>query len=289
MKKYITKLIFYIIIGIVFFVSWQSQSVVASELETASGELITSDAGMVIRVAPGEFLPISVKLINFGGRERVDVTIDYQVLDKNNNVLITQNETVAVETSASFVKNIQIPHSMAPGEYYALSKIVYRGQEVPATSRFSFSVEKKIAGIFVSMFILYVAIIIVVGIFFVVVSRLILKRRVSRNNPHEYGNVPQKDRIFYEIISDQIRQMRFHEGDKALEVVNGIEGLKIDENGKVLEINKDPAEIVALLMLQYEKYFGNKVQLDSLKKSGEAKDKMESINQNIEMIKKYFK
>lgn len=257
--------------------------------EPIKGDVKTSGEGLISRVAPGEFLPISVKLINFGGGRKVDATIYYQFLDKNNIVVLTESETVAVETTASFVKNIQIPHDLPPGKYSAASNVIYEGQEVPATSHFHFIVERKIAGIFVSQFILYGIITGLIGIAFAVVSRLIIKRRASRLAPHEYPEVPKQERLFYEIIGDIITQMRYRVGDRAIEVVRNIDGLVVNkESGRVLEINKDPAEIVALLLLQYQKEIGKKIGISPRKIDNETKERLRLIEKHLDIIKKYF-
>jgi len=266
---------------------WCNSQILAAEPKT--NEMETGSGRLISKVAPGEFLPISVKLINFGQGRRVDVDVDYQILNSNNVVVFSQSETVAVETTASFVKNIQIPLDLPPGEYIASSKITYEGQEVPATSKFEFTVERKIAGIFVSQLILYGTVTILVGIAFAVLSRLIIKRRACRLNPHEYSDVPKEERLFYEIISDIIMQMRYRAGDRAMEIANSIEGLVISkENGRVLKINKDPAEIVALLILQYQNSFGKKMVFSPRESDKETKELLRPVEKNLDIIKKYF-
>ncbi len=66
----------------------------------------TSSAGLVSRVAPGEFLPISMKLLNFGSAQKVDVTVSYQIIGPQQQEIYGAEETVAVETTAGFVKTI---------------------------------------------------------------------------------------------------------------------------------------------------------------------------------------
>ena len=263
-----------------------SPQVLAEEPETTGVK--TSGASLVSRVAPGEFLPISVKLVNFGKGQRVDVTINYQILCSHDKVVLSETETVAVETTASFVKNIQIPHNLLPGKYTASSNIIYEGQEVPATSKFQFTVERKIAGIFVSRLTLYGIITIFIGIVFAVISRLLIRRRFSRVKPYEYPKVPKKDRIFYEIISDIIMHMRSHIGDKAIELAGTIDGLIVKENGSILEINKDPAEITALLMIKYQKNLCRKVSILPRRTDKETKKCLCSVDKNLDIIKKYF-
>lgn len=261
----------------------------ALALETDEAELKTSGGSLISKVAPGEFLPVSVKLLNFGSGRRVDVTIDYNIFS-NGNVILTEQETVAVETTASFVKLIQIPLDMQPGKYTARSSIVYKDQVVPATAQFQFTVEKKIAGIFISQFIVYSVITLLVGTGFSVVSRMIIKkRRTGRLIPHDYSKVEKDERIFYEIISDTIGQMRFRAGDDALEIAQNIPGLKIDgETGKVLDIERNPAKIIALLVLRYETLLGRKVSFAPRKKGQKAEEKLASAKKNVEVVRKYF-
>jgi len=221
----------------------------------------TSNGGLTTRVAPGELLPISIKLTNFGGQSRADVTITYRILDQAGMEKISTSETVAVETTASFIKIIQIPTDFQPGNYTAESSILYKGQKVPGISSFQFVVERKILGIFMGQLIVYAIIALTVGIIFVFVSRMFMqKARVGRFDPHQYLDIPTADRLYYEIISDIIMQMRYRIGDQALEIATGIEGLSVDkENGKVLRIKKEPSKIIALLVSNYEKLLKQRI------------------------------
>src|SRR3989338_8773815 len=150
---------------------------------------------------------------------------------------------------------MQIPHDFSSGQYTVETSIAYPGQKVPATSSYQFSVERKFAGIFLSDLTFYGIMLLIVGIIFAVISRLIMKkRRDGRFTPHEYPEIPAKDRMFYEMISDIIMQMRYRVGDKAVDIANNVEGLVIEQNsGRVLEIKKATAQIIALLISNYEK------------------------------------
>ena len=253
-------------------------------------ELKTSGAGATTRVGPGEFVPIVVKLVNFGSGRRVDVTITYQFLDSTNTPIVTQQETVAVETTASFVEYIQVPHGTPPGTYTATSSIIYEGQEVPAVSQFQFTVEKKFASFFISDLLLYGGTTLGVGLIFAVVSRIIMKRRrASRLRPHEYSDIPKGERIYYEMMSDLVMQMRYSIGEKAIELTQSIEGLDLDpDSGRVLSITKSPAKVIALLVLQFEKESGKKVNL-ALRGSKEAtKKQVAPVDKNLFVVRKYF-
>jgi hypothetical protein len=252
-------------------------------------EVKTSGEVLALRVAPGELLPISVKFLNFGAGEKVDVAVMYRILDEKKNVLVTENETVAVETTASFIKNIQIPKSFAPGTYIAESSIVYKDQDVPATSNFQFTVEKKIFGVFQSDFYLYLLITLAVGALFAFLSRLFMKKRETRVVFHDYSSVPKGKRMYYEMVSDMIAQMHRSEGDRAYEMAGRIDGLTVDsDSGKVLEIKNDPAEIVTLLLIKYQTTFGNGAAIFPKSRAADTTEDITHLEKNVDIINTYF-
>jgi hypothetical protein len=62
----------------------------------------------------------------------------------------------------------------------------------------------------------------------------------------------------------------------------------LDEEEGVLNINKDPAEIIALLILKYERAFKKKIKYQPRKKSTELKNKLKAIEDNLAIARKYF-
>lgn len=214
-----------------------------------------------VKVAPGELLPVSVKLANFGGGKRVDVLITYLIITSTGEEIYHSDETVAVETTANFVKTIQIPFGTKPGIYTARTSITYKGQLVPATTQFSFTVQRKILGLFQSDFLLYGGITILLGIIVALLGYALIKRhRRGRFSPFDYSNVAHGERTFYEILSDTIMEMRQRVGDDALIIASHIDGLKIDKGtGRVLGLTEHPSKIIATLVSEYEKLLGKKV------------------------------
>jgi hypothetical protein len=213
------------------------------------------------KVADGETLNISVHLTNFGNNKRIDVKVKYSILNNNQEEIYTTNDTVAVETTASFIKKVQILQGTAPGTYTAKTSIIYPGQIAPAESQFSFIVERKIFGIFQNDFLiggLIIIFIIIVSIF--IGKKLIKERRKNRFEIIDYSNISRDKRIYYEIISDTIMQMRNRVGDDAFNIALDIDGLILDEeSGKVISISEKPSKIIATLVSKYEELLGQKV------------------------------
>lgn len=228
---------------------------------TKNARVDTSGAGLVTKVAPGELLPILVKLSNFGGGGRVDVLIEYVIITNEGDQIYSTSETVAVETTANFIKTIQIPFETNPGKYIAKSSVVYQGQTIPATTEFPFSVERKIFGFFQSDFFLYGGIIILISFITGILGHFWVKHhRKLRLLPVDYSDIPSNQRIFFEIISDTIMGMRVQVGEKALDIARRIDGLVIDEKTyRVLKLTEKPSKVIAELVSEYEKSLGKKV------------------------------
>lgn len=222
----------------------------------------TANEGADNRVAPGEFLPVSIKLVNFGSQTRVDVITTYTIFDSNNKQVYSESETVAVDTTASFVKRIQLPDTIKPGTYTLKSSIKYPYQEAPAVSSFPFKVEQKIGSFFISDIILYSSILVALLIagFLLMYLVVFFTNKKPRIRLQDYSDKPKDQIIYYEMLSDTIMQMRLRVGDKAIDIATRIDGLEIDEKtGRVLKITDHPAKIIATLVSEYEKKLGKKV------------------------------
>ncbi|HTE48781.1 MAG TPA: hypothetical protein VK675_02660 [Candidatus Paceibacterota bacterium] len=238
----------------IFISSVSAQGVKNARADAAS-------AGVPVKVAPGEFLPVEVTLKDFGSGSKVDVLIKYSIFDNSNKEIYSTSDTVAVVTTASFVKSVQIPESATPGVYVAKTSIIYLDQLSPATTEFSFTVERKILGVFQSDLILYGGLTTSISVLMVLLGYTLVKRiRAARLHVFDYSYIPKKERVFYEILSDAIMTMRMRVGDDALFVASNIDGLKIDsKTGKVVSFIGSPSKIIATLVKEYEEVLGKKV------------------------------
>lgn len=243
----------------------------------------------VLEIAPGEFLPIAVKLTNFGDKKEVQVLVNYEIQDAGDKVFFRLSEMVPVEATASFVKNIRLPITLPSGQYFAFSKINYPDQAAPAVSKFEFAVKRKFLGLFIDQLAIYSLVIIFIGGSFFVLSRIFIGRRTRRLALLDYAEVPKESRLFFELISDIIASSRKQNGDRALELAAEIDGLVLDEeDGRVLNVNKAPAEIIALLILKYEKAFKKKIKYQPRRSSREMKKQLKFLEENLAIARKYF-
>lgn len=237
--------------------------------ESQSRALQSTSDSLDVIVAPGELLPVSVRLSNFGGGKRVDVTVTYLITSEKGAQIYKTTETVAVETTNNFIKTIQIPTNAKPGNYSAKTSIQYQGQKTPATTQFSFRVERKYLGLFQNDFFLYGGGTLLISLLIIISGYYLVERKSpSRFAPIDYSNIPRKDRVFYELISDTVLGMRQKVGDQAFEIASKVPGLIINkDSGKVVKLSESPSKIVAELVSGYEKTLGKKVSFSFRKPS----------------------
>lgn len=248
-------------------------------------------------VAPGQSLPVSIKLLNMGGSGRVDVLLTYKILDFANNTVSEELETVAVETTANFIKQVKIPSDLKPGRYYLLADLEYPDQKFPAVAKIPFQVENKYLGLFLNQLLILAAVILGGFILIWLLVYFINKPRRVITSKFEYKKIPAKLKPYYELISDIILTMRLHLGDKAVKIANEIDGLNVSAQGEVLEIKKEPAEIVTLLTVAFQQnlnyqslYISQKAISQRLKSSSSphAKAEYEKTADLVQNVAKFF-
>jgi len=92
----------------------------------------------------GQRLLTSLKLINLGADKRVDVFLDYTIKDSEGKTILTQAETVAVETQANLVRYFSLPNNLNVGDYELFVKLSYQNKEALAKSSFEVVQEKSV-------------------------------------------------------------------------------------------------------------------------------------------------
>ena len=119
----IYKNIYHIFIAIIVSLILVLPSVSAQTNLTSSGTQVTNNSTNATKVAPNESVPISVKISNFGVPKRVDVTVNYIILDGSGNKINSTSDTVAVDTTATYIKYVHIPNGTKEGTYTAKTEL----------------------------------------------------------------------------------------------------------------------------------------------------------------------
>lgn len=93
-------------------------------------------------ITQGDDFPFRVEIYNMGdAQNRFDITLNYRVMDSNDNMVFNTEETLAVETSLAHDKSIKLPLSTKPGKY-TLKVFANYGEKL-ATGAVSFELKKK--------------------------------------------------------------------------------------------------------------------------------------------------
>lgn len=88
-------------------------------------------------VSPGERVSAEIMIYNLGETGRIDANIGYIVKDSNGKTIVDNEESIAIETQASFIKTIQLPRDIAYGYYLLYIKVSYNGNVASASDDFS--------------------------------------------------------------------------------------------------------------------------------------------------------
>jgi|GEM_PF-2513490 len=85
---------------------------------------------------PGETINFQIYVTNMGSTQKFDYTIKYLVVDDTGKVITRKEETLAVQTTASVNRNIQLPKSILPGKYYLQAISDYGNKQAKSVSEF---------------------------------------------------------------------------------------------------------------------------------------------------------
>lgn len=93
-------------------------------------------------ISPNSQMLATIKLINIGSAGRIDVFLEYSMLDPEGETIFNKRETVAVETQANFIRTFDIPADARTGLYKMRARMVYADGKY-ADSELSFNVIKS--------------------------------------------------------------------------------------------------------------------------------------------------
>jgi len=109
----ILPMILFLIVSCMTFAICNSAPVSAAQPFNVDIDLPTTYSA----VSPGTEMWFTIKLLNLANSKRVDVTLNYELLDRDNTSIVHNSKTVAIETQASFVADLKLPADAASGDY----------------------------------------------------------------------------------------------------------------------------------------------------------------------------
>ncbi len=95
-------------------------------------------------IKSGQEILSEIELTNLGDVGKVDVSVEYSIRDRDNNVLIKEHEELAVETRVEYEKKFLIPEDIESGDYVFYVAIFYDGEVASSSSWFSIKDKRTI-------------------------------------------------------------------------------------------------------------------------------------------------
>ncbi|QQG38606.1 MAG: hypothetical protein HYS32_03290 [Candidatus Woesearchaeota archaeon] len=95
-------------------------------------------------VLPGKKVLGQISLFNLGLLKRADVVVEYVVKDLEDNVIAMEQKTLAVETQASLLAELDLPSNIKPGVYVFAAKVKFNEEIATSTTFFTVIPQKKI-------------------------------------------------------------------------------------------------------------------------------------------------
>jgi hypothetical protein len=114
-------------ISVILKVEYEREKLLDLKIETITKEVV-----------PGEKLKYQVTIYNLGLTKKVDVFMNYTVKRvETDEVIVSEQETLAVETSSSFVRSIPIFENVEPGLYTIMAVGWYENKTASSIAAFS--------------------------------------------------------------------------------------------------------------------------------------------------------
>lgn len=122
------------------------------ESQTPLFDVKTEIPKQSLNIMPGEEIFITIILYNIKNVGLVDVNLDYTIKDGEGNTITKEQETLAVETQISFIKNFKIPENIKQGNYMFYVKANYDGKVGSASNWFTITKPLSINKIIIPAF-----------------------------------------------------------------------------------------------------------------------------------------
>jgi len=95
------------------------------------------------KVKAGEKIIAKLTIYNMGATQRVDTEITYSIKDLDGNIIISDKETIAVETVAEFTRTMLLPSYLQKGTYILDVMVTYNGLTAASSKTFEIIEEKE--------------------------------------------------------------------------------------------------------------------------------------------------
>ncbi|MCK4552811.1 hypothetical protein KAT80_01260 [Candidatus Pacearchaeota archaeon] len=117
----------------------EEKILIAIEVESREAlfDIKTEIPRKFLYVLPGEDLLAEIELYNLGEMGKVDAHLEYIIKNEQEEVIISEQDTLAVETRTNFIKTFKIPKDTEFGKYIFYVKVTYEGKVASASAWFN--------------------------------------------------------------------------------------------------------------------------------------------------------
>ncbi|MDO8623452.1 MAG: hypothetical protein Q7R52_04350 [archaeon] len=134
-------------------------------------------------VSPGGKIKMEIRIFNLVDKEIHNIKSYYIIKNFNNDVLITDNENLAVKDSTSIIKLIDLPKNTKYGKYIFITSINYDHSQAMASSFFEISKKPSVFRFSSDNFIYYLVLLVLIFIFGTIIFFFYF---ISSRNPVAY-------------------------------------------------------------------------------------------------------
>jgi len=132
-----------------------------------------------------EDLETQVTLIPMGEKQRMDVTLNYEIKDYNGNIYLTKSETLLIEEQIEFERNFDTG-SLPIGDYVIGLELIYPNGVAPSSAHFKV-VEPLPTNVFAMIVMILVILIMIILI--IIIILLIIRKIKENKKQQEISNV----------------------------------------------------------------------------------------------------
>ncbi|MFH1456049.1 MAG: hypothetical protein ABIF40_03810 [archaeon] len=95
------------------------------------------------KISLSEILFINISLTNFGEPGTNNVTLNYSIIDLNDNVILTEKESKIIGNNLDFIKIITLPEDIDVGHYILYILLIYDGGKASTENIFEIIEQKE--------------------------------------------------------------------------------------------------------------------------------------------------
>jgi hypothetical protein len=144
-------------------------------------KLLLFDSNIVVLnkdylVEQGDSLKTQVTLIPLGDKERMDVTLNYEIRDYNNKLYLTKSETLLIENRIDFKRNFDTG-SLPIGKYVVSLQLIYTNGVAPSSAHFEVIEKERMGWFGILIWILIILILLII----IIITIILIIRKIKKD------------------------------------------------------------------------------------------------------------